>query len=370
MLKQKTSGWRPVLRWRIVAYSGNPCYPWSQSTMPSQKTDFFISYNNADKAWAEWIAWQLEEAKYTTVLQAWDFRPGTNFVAKMHDELRNSERIIAVLSRAYLKAPFALSESTSVIAKDPLGQKGTLLPVRVEDVELEGLFRALICIDLMGLSEAQARDALLSGIPTERAKPLVEPQFPGDIPRSVSEHPSFPGPTKRKFPPYVIVMLLLLSVVALSVFLLPVRRWLAPPRPCAALGPGTYYEAEMAELSGAASRDTEHAGYRGSGYVSGFGHGQPGTSTTFWVDVPASGDYPVDLCYANATGSVKTLSIFINNDRFLQTRLVNADRWNAWSIQTELLHLRAGRNAISYQKSSVDNGEVNLDFIHVSQQAR
>lgn len=37
--------------------------------------DFFISYNRADGLWAEWIAWQLEEAGYTAVLQAWDFRP-------------------------------------------------------------------------------------------------------------------------------------------------------------------------------------------------------------------------------------------------------------------------------------------------------
>lgn len=27
--------------------------------------DFFISYNSADRTWAEWIAWQLEEAGYT-----------------------------------------------------------------------------------------------------------------------------------------------------------------------------------------------------------------------------------------------------------------------------------------------------------------
>jgi hypothetical protein len=40
------------------------------------RRDFFISYTQADRAWAEWIAWQLEEARYTTVLQAWDFAPG------------------------------------------------------------------------------------------------------------------------------------------------------------------------------------------------------------------------------------------------------------------------------------------------------
>jgi hypothetical protein len=36
--------------------------------------NFFVSYNSKDKAWAEWVAWQLEKDGYTTVIQAWDFR--------------------------------------------------------------------------------------------------------------------------------------------------------------------------------------------------------------------------------------------------------------------------------------------------------
>lgn len=43
---------------------------------PEATTDFFVSYNKADKAWAEWIAWQFEEAEYTTIIQAWDFAAG------------------------------------------------------------------------------------------------------------------------------------------------------------------------------------------------------------------------------------------------------------------------------------------------------
>jgi TIR domain len=46
--------------------------------------DFFVSYNHADEAWAVWTAWVLEEAGFTTKVQAWDFRPGTNFVLEMH----------------------------------------------------------------------------------------------------------------------------------------------------------------------------------------------------------------------------------------------------------------------------------------------
>lgn len=45
--------------------------------------DFFISYNKADRQWAEWIGWQLEEAGYSIGIQAGDIRPGMNFAAKM-----------------------------------------------------------------------------------------------------------------------------------------------------------------------------------------------------------------------------------------------------------------------------------------------
>jgi len=44
------------------------------------KRDFFISYNKADKAWAKWIAGVLEENDYSTYLQAWDMRPGDDFI--------------------------------------------------------------------------------------------------------------------------------------------------------------------------------------------------------------------------------------------------------------------------------------------------
>jgi TIR domain len=45
--------------------------------------DFFISYTSVKRPWAEWIAVQLEAAGYTTVLQAWDVRPGSDFLHQM-----------------------------------------------------------------------------------------------------------------------------------------------------------------------------------------------------------------------------------------------------------------------------------------------
>lgn len=42
--------------------------------------DFFVCYNSKDQVWAEWIAWELEEAGYSAVMQAWAFQPGGSFV--------------------------------------------------------------------------------------------------------------------------------------------------------------------------------------------------------------------------------------------------------------------------------------------------
>jgi hypothetical protein len=155
--------------------------------------DFFISYNKADRAWAEWLAWELEEAGYTTVLQAWDFRPSENFVLKMNQAIRESERTIAVLSPDYLQAFFTQPEWSAAFAQDPTSEKKALVPVRVRECELDGLFNQIIYIDLVGKGEEEARKTLLDGIQGRRVKPPTKPDYPGAIPRSVPEQPEFPG---------------------------------------------------------------------------------------------------------------------------------------------------------------------------------
>ena len=74
--------------------------------------DFFVSYNKEDRRWAEWIAWVLEEGGYRTVLQAWDFRPGGNFVLDMQKAAVGTRQTIAVLSPNYLQAPVSYTHLT------------------------------------------------------------------------------------------------------------------------------------------------------------------------------------------------------------------------------------------------------------------
>jgi tetratricopeptide (TPR) repeat protein len=163
-------------------------------------THFFISYNKTDRAWAEWIAWQLEEAGYTTIIQAWDFRPGLNFVQKMQESVQVAERTIAVLSTNYLEALYTYPEWEAALKQDPRGEKGLLVPVRIQECKPPGLLGLISYIDLVGLDETSAQQTLLDGVRQGRNKPPTAPLFPGSISearRTVPQQPRFPG----AFPP-------------------------------------------------------------------------------------------------------------------------------------------------------------------------
>src|SRR5205807_417117 len=136
--------------------------------------------------------WQLEEAGYTTVIQAWDFRPGGNFVLDMQ-QAAEAERTIAVLSPDYLAALFTQPEWAAAFKQDPTGEKGTLLPVRVRECKIKGLLSPIVYIDLFKIEEAAAKRALLDGVKRGRVKPEQKLDFPGAPPRTIASKPRFPG---------------------------------------------------------------------------------------------------------------------------------------------------------------------------------
>lgn len=155
--------------------------------------DFFISYNKADKDWAEWIAWHLEENGYKTVIQVWDFSPGSNFVLEMDRASRETERTIAVLSPNYLTALYTQPEWAAAFKRDPKSEKCALLPVRARECKPEGLLGPIVYVDLVGLDEETAIVNLLAGVKSERPRPTEAPDFPGLQGHSVPKPEHFPG---------------------------------------------------------------------------------------------------------------------------------------------------------------------------------
>jgi tetratricopeptide (TPR) repeat protein len=131
-----------------------------------------------NRPWAEWIAVELERAGYSTVLQAWDFRPGTDFLHAMQEATTSARRTIAVLSPAYFGSDFSEAEWRAAFVKDPTGELGLLLPVRVQPCDPPGLLASRVYVDLVGADEAAAREQLLAAADSGRPRPTSAP-FPG-----------------------------------------------------------------------------------------------------------------------------------------------------------------------------------------------
>ena len=137
------------------------------------KRDFFVSFTQADRAWATWVAWALEGAGYSVFFQDWDFKG--NFILEMDKAHAQSRRTIAVLSPDYLASRFAAPEWAARFAQDATSEHDLLIPVRVRPCALDGLLAQVVYVDLVGCGEAAAREKLLRRVEGIRLKPDGRP---------------------------------------------------------------------------------------------------------------------------------------------------------------------------------------------------
>ena len=149
--------------------------------------DFFISYTTVDVSWARWVAVELERAGHSTLLQDFDFRPGSDFLHEMQEATSICERTIALLSPAYFGSAFSEAEWRAAFAKDPTGRLGLLIPVRVQPFTPKGLLASRIYVDLVQTDEPTSRQRLLDAVNRSLARPRYA-VFPG-----VSDHPLHAG---------------------------------------------------------------------------------------------------------------------------------------------------------------------------------
>jgi transcriptional regulator with XRE-family HTH domain len=161
-------------------------WKWATRDVPAESGDgaersFFISYSYADRSWAEWIAWQLEEAGEKTFLSQWDLLPGSDWESKIQRELREASFVVAVVSRDYLQSPHAQRELKAVRDRYIHGSDTKLLPIRIDAEPVPDELRSLQYVSLSEISEPQARQRLLDALRSMqigRAKPQTAPVFP------------------------------------------------------------------------------------------------------------------------------------------------------------------------------------------------
>jgi hypothetical protein len=69
--------------------------------------DFLVGNVEADRTWAEWLAWQVREAGFTAVFQGWDVVPGNVRVGWLDEAVRRARHVSLVVSQDTLDTPDA-----------------------------------------------------------------------------------------------------------------------------------------------------------------------------------------------------------------------------------------------------------------------
>lgn len=158
--------------------------------------DFLIGFDREVEAWARWIAWQIEDTMPVdgqaarVFFEGWDVVPGASTIGAIDAALRQSTRVVLVLSPSSV-APDEGSGGVWQAAWFNRTEDGlpAVVPVRVVDGRPRGLLQDRRYVDLVGLSEADAIVALRSGlghaVSGRRPKSSESPPFPGP--------PGFPG---------------------------------------------------------------------------------------------------------------------------------------------------------------------------------
>lgn len=166
----------------------------SRESQPNITKDFFISYHEADIAWAEWIGWLLEGAGYSTHIQSSAIEAGGSFTDEM-EAIKRSAYPIVLLSPDFLGSK-SQEEWHSHILSNEISM---LMPVRVRESNVRSPWRAFAYMDIVGLSEQETRAKLLDGIRKVHPQP-IEPKrdkrafestvpFPVPVPARNSESP-------------------------------------------------------------------------------------------------------------------------------------------------------------------------------------
>ncbi|HIZ83101.1 MAG TPA: Ig-like domain-containing protein [Firmicutes bacterium] len=132
---------------------------------------------------------------------------------------------------------------------------------------------------------------------------------------------------------------------------------------------GVLYEAEDGEIIPEHREPaTDHVNYSGRGFMAGLG--DTGRGIVFDVNVDRAGIYTVAFAYQSSHDSTRTMNVYVNDGDTASTVSFakNNRDWSedVWSRVYVNLELQAGDNTIKLIKDEENNGDINIDYMMVS----
>ena len=120
-------------------------------------------------------------------------------------------------------------------------------------------------------------------------------------------------------------------------------------------------QAEDATMSGGTYRQTNHAGFTGSGFSD---YGGSGSAAKFTLIRDAAGQATLTFRYSNGASIARRLSVLVNGISVGTLTCAPTGSWDVWADETLTVPLVAGTNVISAVAGPATGG--NLDSVRVS----
>jgi hypothetical protein len=128
---------------------------------------------------------------------------------------------------------------------------------------------------------------------------------------------------------------------------------------------GTGCQAEDGRLDAGESVNYDHTGYTGRGFSADYG--QISASDAWTIDdVPADGDYTLQVRYADGAGVARTMTAATDSGPAGAVQFAPTTNWDTWSVTSLPVHLHAGANTVSLTCAAGDGCNVNLDSVAVT----
>ncbi|UUU26388.1 FxSxx-COOH system tetratricopeptide repeat protein [Streptomyces sp. DSM 40750] len=136
-----------------------------ERTSPIMRKDFYVSYAVPDRLWADWAVTVLRAAGYEATLapiETDDLTAAPVTPTWLERTLAGEGRMVVLLSPQYTALPQAREIWQQTRRRDPSGQIGMVVPLRVDDSPPPPEFAPHLAVSLTGVSAEEAVARLLT----------------------------------------------------------------------------------------------------------------------------------------------------------------------------------------------------------------
>ncbi|MBP5889809.1 FxSxx-COOH system tetratricopeptide repeat protein [Streptomyces scabiei] len=138
-----------------------------ERTSPIMRKDFYVSYAATDRLWADWTVAVLRAAGYEATLapvEADDDMAAPAVPTGLDRTLAGEGRMVVLLSPQYTALPQAREIWQRTSRRDPSGQIGMVVALRVDDSAPSAEFASLSAVSLTGVTAEEAVARLLTTV--------------------------------------------------------------------------------------------------------------------------------------------------------------------------------------------------------------